>query len=191
MTDAMDTAAGGGRGGEIARMIATLAYVTIATAALLAGLGALPRWIAGDAAVRRTLTLEEAERRLGIRIPLPAYYPQRLAWPPAEVRIAGGRHGSAELHLAARDGGPPVELVISTEAGTPIAPALLEGRTVLGSRPTVVGSQPAALATILLDGVSWHELDFEHEGRAVVLRTRGDLDELFRMAKSMHVEGRR
>jgi hypothetical protein len=180
-----------GRGLEVARMLATLAYVVAATGAALAGLGALPRWLAGDSAASRRVSLDEAERRLGARLPLPAYYPERLAWPPAEIRVAGGRQGAARLKFDARDGGAPVELVAAAEAGSPIPAALLEGRTVLSTRTTTVGVRPATLASVLVDGVSWQELAFEVDGRAVLLRTRGDLDELVRMAKSLHIEGRR
>ncbi|HVI95858.1 MAG TPA: hypothetical protein VM753_17720, partial [Anaeromyxobacter sp.] len=73
----------------------------------------------------------------------------------------------------------------------PIAAALLEDRTVVSSRKTTVGVHPATLASVLVDGVSWQELAFEVDGRAVLLRTQGDLDELVRMAKSLHIEGRR
>jgi len=62
---------------------------------------------------------------------------------------------------------------------------------VLSSRKTTVGVHPATLASVLVDGVSWQELAFEVDGRAVLLRTQGDLDELVRMAKSLHIEGRR
>ena len=176
---------------ELARMVATLAYVVAATGAALAALGALPRWIAGDAAASRRVSLDEAERRLGARLPLPAYYPERLAWPPAEIRVAGGRQGAARVLFAARDGGAPLELLAAAEPGSPIADALLEDRTVLSSRKTTVGVHPATLASVLVDGVSWQELAFEVDGRAVLFRTRGDLDELVRMAKSLHIEGRR
>lgn len=176
---------------ELARMVATLAYVVAATGAALAGLGALPRWIAGDAAASRRVTLDEAERRLGARLPLPAYYPDRLAWPPAEIRVAGGRQGAARLRFAARDGGAPLELLAAAEPAFPIPASLLEDRTVLSSRKTTVGIHPATLASVLVEGVSWQELAFEVDGRAVLLRTRGDLDELVRMAKSLHIEGRR
>ena len=176
---------------ELARMVATLAYVVAATGAALAGLGALPRWIAGDAAASRRVTLDEAERRLGTRLPLPAYYPDRLAWPPAEIRVAGGRQGAARLRFAARDGGAPLELLAAAAPAFPIPASLLEDRTVLSSRKTTVGVHPATLASVLVEGVSWQELAFEVDGRAVLLRTRGDLDELVRMAKSLHIEGRR
>jgi hypothetical protein len=189
----MGEAAGrAGRGApELSRMLATLLWVAGSAAATIAALGALPRWLAGDGGAARAVTVDEAERRLGARLPLPAYYPDRLAWPPSEIRVAGGRGGSALLRFAARDAGAPVELLAATDPVHEIDAGLLEGRTVVSERRTVVGSRPATLASVLVDGVSWQELSFELDGRRVILRTRGDLEELVRMAKSLHTEGRR
>ena len=72
---------------EIARMLATLAFVAVNAALIVMGLGALPRLVSGDAGPHRAATMQEAERRLGTRIVLPGYYPARLAWPPAILRI--------------------------------------------------------------------------------------------------------
>ncbi len=176
---------------ELARMLATLMWVVGSTAGAIAVLGALPRWIAGDSAASRALTVDEAERRLGTRLPLPAFYPERLAWPPAEIRVAGGRGGSARLRFAPRQAGAPVELIAAADPARPIDASLLEDRNLVSERRTTVGPRPATLASVLVDGVSWQELSLELDGRQVILRTRGDLDELVRMAKSLHIEGRR
>ncbi|WP_242352492.1 MULTISPECIES: hypothetical protein [Anaeromyxobacter] len=188
---AMGAVRASGAGVEIARMLVTLAYVLAGTAAAIVGLGALPRLLAGDTGPHRAASIQEAERRLGARILLPGYYPERLAWPPAAIHVAGGRHGSVRLAFAARDGGTGLELVAATDAGVDIAPALLSDRTVLGARPTVVGGHPATLASVLVEGVAWQELSWSVNGRAVVLRSQGDLDELVRIARSLHgVSGR-
>jgi hypothetical protein len=84
-----------------------------------------------------------------------------------------------------------VELLAATEPAREIDAGLLEGRTVVSARRTTVGPRPASLASVLVEGVSWQELSFELDGRQVILRTRGDLEELVRMAKSLHTEGRR
>lgn len=178
--------------GALLRMLATLVHVSVVTTAILVGVGTIPRLVLGTATSGRAATLEDAERRLGARIPVPGYFPSRLAWPPADIHIAGGRRGSAALTFEAHDGGPPVALVQSLTAGEPIDPELLRNRSVVTERPTRVAARPAALASVLVDGLSWHELSFEVGGRAVLLRTRSDdLEELIRMAKTMHVEGGR
>ncbi|HTN51181.1 MAG TPA: hypothetical protein VML50_02160 [Anaeromyxobacter sp.] len=178
-------------GQELARMLAALVWVVAASAAVLAGLGALPGWIAGEArAVARVRSVDEAERRLGARLALPAYFPQRLAWPPAAVRVAGGRGGSAAIEVAGRDGAPALLLLQATEEGGEIAAALLGERTVVSTRRAAVGSVPATLAAVLVEGRPWEELSWQVGGRAVVLRSCGGEEELFRIAHSVRREGR-
>jgi hypothetical protein len=186
-------AAGAGRaGGELARMLVTLAWTLAATALCVTALGAVPGWLAGESTgVRRVGTIEEAERRLGARVLVPGYFPDRLAWPPAEIRVAGGRRGSALLVFAPREGGAPVELLQATRDGEGIAPDLLEGRRVLRSSPTRVGDAQATISDVLAHGVPAKELAWGLHGRAVILRSAGDLEELFRMARSAHREGGR
>lgn len=189
----MEGAARAGDGSmELARMVATLAWVVAATAAGIAVLGALPAWVEGESRkVRTAETIQEAERRLGARILVPGYFPQRLDWPPRRIRLAGGRRGSVRISVGARDGGPGLEILQATREGEAIAPVLLEGRTVLRSGPTTVGRVPATILDVLVDGHPAHELSWDLHGRAMVLRSAGDVDELFLMAKSAHREGGR
>jgi hypothetical protein len=190
MSAAADTARGTGL--EVARMLAVLAWVSGATAVAIAALGALPGWIAGDGTdARAVASVDEAERRLGARLALPSYFPERLAWPPASVRVAGPRGaGGAALRLRARDGaGPPVELLQAVTPNAPIPPQLLGERVELGASRALVGARPAVRARVLVDGAAWEELRWERDGRAMILRTQGDVEELFRMARSAHREG--
>jgi hypothetical protein len=177
---------------ELARMLATLAWVVATTAILLAALGAIPGRIVGEArGVRRAATVEEAERRAGAALFLPAYFPQRLVWPPSEVRLAGGRGGSVRLVFRSRDAREgPITLLQSVAAGEEIAPELLGDRRVLQVSRTTVGKRPAEIATVLHGGESWRELSWQVDGRALILRSRGDVDELYRMAHSARREGR-
>ncbi|BDG06865.1 hypothetical protein [Anaeromyxobacter oryzae] len=172
---------------ELARMLATLFWVSGASVVTVAVLGAVPGWIAGESAgVRRVTSVDDAERRLGARLLLPAFFPERIAWPAAEVRVAGGRRGSAALAFRDHAGAPALQLVQATDDAAPIADALLEGATVLDTRRTAVASRPATLSSVLVEGVRWSELRWSLGGRAVVLRGRGDLDELFAIARSIH-----
>jgi hypothetical protein len=194
MTDGVTAGAAraGGAGGELTRMIASFAWVLAATAAALAVLGAAPRWLSGESgAVRAAATLEDAERRLGARVLVPGYFPDRLAWPPAEIHVAGGRRGSVRLAFAARDGGPGVEVLQATADDAAIAPDLLRDRTVLRSARTTVAAVPATLSDVIVDGRPARELAWAIHGRAMILRSAGDLEELFRMARSAHREGGR
>lgn len=181
----------GDPGSELVRMLASFFWVVLATVASLALLGWIPVWLGGDKGAVHVATVQEAERRLGARVLVPGYFPASLAWPPAEIRVAGGRHGSVLLGFAAREGGSRVELLQAIEPGAEIARELLEGRTVLRSSPAVVGGRPATLSDVLSGGKRSHELAWELQGRAMVLRSSGDVEELFRMAKSAHREGGR
>jgi hypothetical protein len=173
-------------------MLAAFAWVTGATGVSLAGLGALPGWLGGEPrAVRTVPTVDEAERRLGARLALPAYFPSSLAWPPAEIRVAGGRGGGAELVVRPRGGGEPeVTLLQSVTPGAPIPGPLAAGVTVLAESRTVIGTRPAIRARVVAQGLTWEELRWQEGGRALVLRSRGSVDELFRMAHSVRREGR-
>ncbi len=182
----------GGAGLELVRMLATLVWVAGATVASVAALGALPGWIAGDrGGVRRVETVQEAERRLGARVLVPGYFPERLGWPPTSILVAGGRRGSVQLDLAAHDGGADVHILEATSEGEPIAPELLRGRTVLRTSRATVGARPATLSDVLVDGRLHREIAWETQGRAMILRSAGDVEELFRMARTSHREGGR
>jgi hypothetical protein len=173
-------------------MLASFVWILGATAATIAGLGALPGWLTGDSgAVRHVPTIQEAERRLGARVLVPGYFPSRLEWPPAEIRVAAGRRGSVRLALAARDGGPGVELLQATADDEPVSPLLLGDRTVLRTSPTSLGPVPATISDVLVDGHPVRELSWTLHGRAMLLRSAGDVEELFRMARSAHREGGR
>ncbi len=177
---------------ELTRMLASLVWVLGATAATIAALGAMPRWISGESrAVRRVATIQDAERRLGARVLVPGYFPDHLAWPPAEIHVAGGRRGSVRLAFAERAGGPGVEMLEATREDEPIAPDLLRDRTVLRTDRTSVGSLPATLSEVLVEGRREREIAWTLNGRAMLLRSAGDLEDLFRMARSSHREGGR
>ena len=182
----------GGAGLELTRMLASFVWVFGATATMIAVLGAMPRWVSGESgAVRGVATIQEAERRLGARVLVPGYFPDHLAWPPAEIHVAGGRRGSVRLAFAARDGRPGVEMLQATRDDDAIAPDLLRDRTVLRTARTTVGSTPATISDVLVGGHPSHEIAWNLHGRAMILRSAGDLEELFRMARSSHREGGR
>lgn len=193
MIGAVTTRATGGAGAglEVVRMLATFVWVTGATVVALGVLGAIPGWITGDKGiVREAASISDAERRLGARVLVPGYFPDRLLWPPRAIHVAGGRRGSVRLDVGARSG-PDVHIFEATREGEPIAPELLGERTVLRSSRTAVGKLPATLSDVLVDGTLQRELAFELHGWAVMLRSSGDVEELFRMARTSHREGGR
>lgn len=178
---------------EALRMLAALGWVAATTALVLGAVGALPGWLAGpEQDVRRVATVDEAERWVGARLATPSYFPARLGWPPAEVRVAGGRGGAASFTFRPRaPGGSSVELLQATTPGTPIPAGLLAVTRELSTSRTTVGPRPATLARVLVEGATWDELRWERDGRAMVLRTQGEVEELLRMARSAHRQGAR
>ena len=178
-------------GPELIRLLAALGWVVAATAVTLAGLGALPGWIAGAPHQVRTVTsLEAAERSLGAGLALPSYFPAHLGWPPARIRVAGGVGGAVELTFRERaGGGDQLQLLQATTPGAPFPPDLEPSGTELSSSPATVASRPARLSRRTIDGEIWQQLAWERDGRKMVLRTRGDVEELFRMARSAHRRG--
>jgi hypothetical protein len=181
----------GATSGEATRMLASLAWVAVATALTLAGLGAVPGWLAGESReVRPVASVEEAERWLGARLAIPSYFPSRLGWPPAVVEVAGGRGGAASFTFhALTEEGSDIQLLQASTPGVPIPAALLAVANELSTTRATVGARPATLARVLVEGKTWLELRWERDGRAMVLRTQGDVEELLRMARSAHRQG--
>ena len=142
MTATTQTA--GGLGSELLRLLVALAWVVGATAVTLAGLGALPGWIAGESHEARIVaSLEVAERSLGTGLALPSYYPSHLGWPPARIRVAGGKGGAVELTFQERSGGgDQLQLLQATTPGAPLPPAFEPAGNELGASPDH-GGRPA------------------------------------------------
>jgi hypothetical protein len=177
-------------GPELLRMLAALGWVLAATAVTLAGLGALPGWIAGAPREVRTLaSLELAERSLGAGLALPSYFPAHLGWPPSRIRVAGGKGGAIELTFREQAGGDQLQLVQATTPGAPLPAVLEPPGSELASSPATVAGRPARLTRRTIAGEVWHQLSWERDGCRMVLRTRGDVEELFRIARSAHRRG--
>jgi hypothetical protein len=168
-------------------IVMTVSLVVGATAAALRLVDTVPAFLGGAARGRQPFaSVEEVERRLQGRLLMPSYFPDRLQWPPATVALHGGRPAWVALAFTDRDGA--LALVLLQSVGAPDAepPAVLTGGRRLHSTTVALHGSPAAL-TRLVDGegVVWHEVSWPAGDRRVVLRSRGALDELLRMAGSV------
>ncbi|MFL5262759.1 MAG: hypothetical protein ACJ79L_10225 [Anaeromyxobacteraceae bacterium] len=170
---------------EAARAAGGLAGVLAATVLALAFVDAVPAWLVGEARdVRRVRTVGEAERRLRVRLVLPSYFPDTLAWPPRQVRFTLAPPGAAALHVDGRDGRPRV-LLAETVAPGPLPERLLPTAAPLSETRVHLGAREATLARVVgEDGEVWNEVAWEQGGRTLLLRSRGSIDELLRMARS-------
>lgn len=168
-----------------------LAVVVGGAAATLKGVDLLARAFSDDGGERRWASVAELERGLGYRLALPAYFPQSLAWPPGEVRTVGHGPRTALLGFTAVDGGP-LRLVVAQTLGAPgelPAEALPEG-AVLERRELSLAGRPARLTRFLgEDGFTWHDLAWEQGGQTLLLRSRGGVEQLVKMAESVRREG--
>lgn len=172
---------------EALRAALSLAAVVLCAAALLSALDAVPAWIAGEPRdLRHARTIEEAERRLRARLLLPAFFPSALAWPPREVRWVAGPPGAAALAVSGQDGAP--HLVLAQTVGPGELPrVLLPEAAVLDRAPVAVGAAEGTLSRVVEDGAVAWQLSWTQGGRSLLLRSRGTLDELLRMARSVRV----
>jgi hypothetical protein len=174
---------------ELAKTLLALVTVLGMTALLLAGMDAVPRALAPVGEAVSTLpSVEAAEKRLNAKLALPSYFPESLAWPPVEVRVARGSPPSARVSLSGRDGGSPRVVLCQTIGGEgDISHMLLTPPArVLDARAVDVGGERGSLARIETStGELWYDLGWHHGGQTLVLRTRGTVDEALMMAASV------
>ncbi len=169
---------------EALRTAAGLGAVLALAAGALALLDGVPSWLVGDArAVRRAATVDEVERRLGARLFLPAYFPSTLRWPPARIRFTLGPPGAAALGIDGRDGAPRL-LLVQTVAPGAIPQELVPDAALLDRSPVGAGVLRGTISRIVQDGEMGWQLTWEHGGRSLLLRSRGPVEELLRMARS-------
>ncbi len=158
--------------------------VLAVAAALLAALDAVPSWVGGEPReVRRARTVDEVERRLRARLMLPAYFPARLAWPPVRIRYVVSAPGAVALTVAARGEGAGLLLVQTVRPG-PIPRQLLPEAQELDRSPLAGGPAAGVLSRVVEDGEMRWQLAWQQDGRSLLLRSKGTIDELLRMARS-------
>lgn len=177
--------------GEVARVVMTLGLVVVAAAGLLRGLDSLPGWLGAEPRGVKTFdSIEAAERHLKARLVVPAYFPDTLAWPPAAVRVDEGPPSAVGLTFLGRGSGEP-RLILYQDlggpgfGGDPRSLRLLPAWVVLQRTRTALHGRDVVLTRLLdEDGLVWHEVAWEVEGRRLALRSRGAVDELLTIAHS-------
>jgi hypothetical protein len=137
--------------------------------------------------VRVYATVEDAERAVGARLWLPAYYPDTLAWPPGRVDAWPGPPTMVALHVNDRaDGRERLVLVQSFTAPADPPPVLLEPAQVLTVTDVPVGNRTAVLARVVAPGGEvMHDVWWDHGKRRITVRYRGPVEELLLIAASL------
>jgi len=168
-------------------MLAVWLLAAAAAAFGLRLLDALPRVALGlPRGVVRATDLRQLERQSGRRMPVPAYFPDTIQWPPADARMHTG--GSAAVWCRSRTGGG-IALVVATAppGAREIAAAVLPASVELQREAGTLGSRPAVVSRVRdAEGALWQQVQWQRQGQIILVRYRGTLDELLKIAGSVH-----
>ena len=180
----------GGLGSLVGRYVAVVA----AAASSLLVLDAVPWLVQG--VVRGVVahrSIEDAERALGATLLVPAFFPQTYRWPPAEIRTVGRPDRAAAFTiLPASPGRTPLLVVQSLDGEARTPERLLPSGKELHRVSFDLAGKEAVMTDVFLppDG-AFHDVSFVADGRRVVIRFRGDPEEILKIAASLRRGGPR
>jgi len=183
---------------ELPGILLPLLLTVAAAVLLLRILNALPeqlaRVLAGPPPAQPVLSeklefhsIEEAERELGVRIALPAYFPSSLVWPPASVRGQKEPVKVVALMFLAADGRQALqlrELFAATEE-FPL-PVPEPAYTLESKQLEVNGGAARLLLGRAQDGSELNQLRWRAGEVHLVATTILPPGELIRIAESIH-----
>ncbi len=175
---------------EVARLLIPWLAVMAAAAGALRFLNTLPSLLRADIPSEKRLlsTVEEGEREVELKLLLPAYFPDYLAWPP--VRIEASPHPFQGLTLYFNSRTDLTLLLILQQVmgdDLPPSPELMPELSGVEVRLVQVARRPARLSSGLdKQGERWRELLWWADDRFIRLLGRLEERDLFRMARSIH-----
>jgi len=170
-------------------LVGSLALVLLTLGVVLRALDALPGLVSGErAGIVRFQSVEGAERALGERIYLPAFFPDTLNWPPASIRVFAGPPKAAAVAFSARDGrSTRLVLYQAPGAGESIPMALMPAGRVLHKTDVTMPDGSAVLFRLELPGgLIGNDLVWYRAEETLALRYVGPADELMLIARSLH-----
>ena len=170
--------------------MASLGLVVGSAALLLIVLDREPRLVVGPE-LETFANVTDLERAVGERLLLPAYFPQSLRWPPSSIRASGRRRSAVALGFCGPEGRAERLFVAQTVRGEgAFPPELLPSAVVLESGEVSLEGERATLQRLKAgDGALWSEVAWSARGRSLRMRSSGSLEELLKMAASVHKEG--
>lgn len=172
--------------GSTASFVALLIVFALA----LRMLDEVPGLVTGLArGVMRVESLSELERQASRPMPIPAYFPDTLSWPPETLLSFDG--SSTSMWFRHRQS-LATWLIVATRAGTgDVAPQVLPSTAPLQTESTTVRHLPATVERLIdRDGVVWHQLRWHEAGTTRLVRYRGTLDDAMLIANSIDERGR-
>jgi len=174
----------------VVRSTAVIVVLLTGFALALRALDEFPGRATGVArGVRRVDSMPALERHLSRSMPIPAYFPDTLTWPPHTLLLFGGT--SASMSFGHRQTGT-TWLIVAIGFGTAsVAPQVLPPATPLQTESTVVRRAAATVDRLLdRDGVIWYQLTWHELGTTRMVRYRGTLDDAMLIASSIDERGR-
>jgi hypothetical protein len=169
------------------RLVLTWLLVVAASGVALRVADAVPRAALDiPRGVSRAADVEGLERASGRRMPVPAYFPDTLAWPPADARLHSS--GSAAIWCRQRDGGETALIVATAPRGAQgVADAVLPPSVELQRETAVIGERALVVSRVRdADGAVWQQVQWQSPAQIVLVRYRGTLDELLKIAGSVN-----
>ena len=158
----------------LARTIGVWLLVTLSAAFLLRVADAVPRVGLGvPRGVVRAPDLTQLERATGRRMPIPAYFPDSLAWPPADLRSHSS--GSAAIWFGHRTAGGVALIVATAPAGSPgVASAVLPPSVELQREDGSLVGRLASISRVRdSDGAVWQQVQWQTSRQIILVRYRG------------------
>lgn len=173
---------------EVVGLVGGLGVVLLAAALSLRALDALPRVLSGEhLGVTRYESIEGADRALGERLFLPAFFPDTLQWPPASIRVYAGPPRASALAFAGRDGSRD-RLVICQAPGrrATVPMALMPAGRVLEAVKVPMPEGEASLVRLQrADGAIANDLIWYRPDVTLAFRYAGPANELLTIARSV------
>lgn len=176
---------------DLARLLGRYLAVVAGAAAALLVLDAVPWLLSGTGrGVTTYRSVEEAERALGTKLLVPAYFPELWRWPPSSVLTTNVPARAAALILERGEGSGTLFLVQTVDGDLPVPGRLLPRGKELHEVDFDLDGTPARMTDVLLppDG-TFHDLSLVAKGRHVVFRFQGDPVTVLKMAASLPRRG--
>lgn len=176
---------------EVFKIFITVILVVGMVTGTLLILNALPPLIHKDQAIQAFPTVEEAEYKLGVKLHLPAYFPDYIAWPPAKTQVRQRPYRVVSMSFHAQRNQDLVMTIHQVFAEQTLSLSDLFLLNSIGQEiPIKLNTQAAHFTSFVKnDGQKWNCVWWKSSDRQVIITARFSETELLKIAKSMVHEG--